>query len=288
MTGAAVAASVAAAACFGAASVLQHAGAARAPEWRAGDPRSLLRLGRQRPFQAGVALDGAGFVLSAWAIRVLPVFVVEAALASSLAVTALLAALVSGEALRRGERLAVIAAVGGLAFAAAAASPAGPHPARWTAGALVAGLPLVAAAALLLDRRPAGATGPVLAALSGTAFAGFALAARALGAGSRPALLADPLGWALAGYVVLGLHLYGGALRRSSATAATAACLAVESLLPSAVGVLALGDRARPGMAPAGAAGFVLATVASLVLARNEAPCISAAAPLIGSLDPGG
>lgn len=266
------AAALLAALCFGTASVLQHASAARAASGSALDPRLLVRLARQGPYLAGLGLDAVGFGLSAWAVRLLPLFVVQAALASSLAVTAVVAALVAREALRPAERNAVAAIVGGLVLLAVSAGPEQAAPGRGlTTAVLVAGLPLLIVAAALVERRAAGARpGMALGALGGLAFAGFGMAGRVLGTPPRPALLTDPLCWALVAYVGLGLLLYGAALQRGRVTTVTAACVVAETLVPAAVGVTLLGDAARPGLGLVAVTGFVLTTAAALWLARRD------------------
>ena len=79
--------------CYGTASVLQ-AVAARATQPGTGsgvDAALLLRALRQWRYIAGLALDGLGFVLQIVALRSIPIYAVGAALAASLAVTAVVA-----------------------------------------------------------------------------------------------------------------------------------------------------------------------------------------------------
>ena len=71
-------------------------------------PRLLLRLLRSAPYVAGLALDAAGFAATVVALRVLPLFVVESAVASSVGVTALVAARWLGARLLRPERIALV------------------------------------------------------------------------------------------------------------------------------------------------------------------------------------
>lgn len=267
-----LAAALLAAVCFGIASVLQHASAGRAEPGGALDPRLLVRLGRQGPYLAGLVLDALGFGLSTWAVRLLPLFVVQAALAASLAVTSVVAAVVAREALRSAERNAVAAIVGGLVLLGLAAGPEQAAPSRGGATAvLVGGLALLVLAAFGLERRPAGARpGMALGALGGLAFAGFVMAGRVLAAPPRPSLLADPVAWALVAYVALGLLFYGAALQRGRVTTVTAACVVAETLVPAAAGVVLLGDTARPGLGLVAATGFALTTAAALWLARAD------------------
>ena len=83
----------AAALAYGAATILQAIGvrrlAAAEPHWRA-------RARAGWPYAAGLGLDLVGFAVSVIALRTLPLFLVESAVASSVAVTAVLSVLVLG------------------------------------------------------------------------------------------------------------------------------------------------------------------------------------------------
>ncbi len=276
-----------AAACFGVASVLQHASAARADVGRALDIRLFGRLGRQGPYLLGLALDGVGFALTAWTVRLLPLFVVQAALASALAVTAVVAGVVAREALRPAERLAVAGIVGGLVLLGLSAAPGRTEPGRGMASLLlVAGIPGLVLLAVWVERRPSGTRpGMALGALSGLAFAGFGMTGRVMAAPPHPAMVVDPLAWAVVAYVALGLLLFAAALQRGRVTTITAACVVTETLVPAAVGVLALGDGARPGLAGVAATGFALTTAAALWLARAGTGAAAVAPALV--VEPG-
>src|SRR4051794_21031082 len=83
----------AAAIAYGAATVLQAVGARSTGRSAGPDARLLMRLLRSAPYVAGLSLDGVGFALSLAALRTQPLFIVQAIVSSSLAVTALLAVL---------------------------------------------------------------------------------------------------------------------------------------------------------------------------------------------------
>src|SRR4051794_37721516 len=83
----------AAAIAYGAATVLQAVGARTTGRSEGPDARLLMRLLRSAPYVAGLSLDGVGFALSLAALRTQPLFIVQAIVSSSLAVTALLAVL---------------------------------------------------------------------------------------------------------------------------------------------------------------------------------------------------
>ncbi|MYR57367.1 hypothetical protein GTY54_14390, partial [Streptomyces sp. SID625] len=109
-----------AAVCFGTATVFQAvaaraaAGADGVQAGPGGDAALLLRALRQWRYLLGLGLDGVGFVLQIAALRSLPIYAVGAALASSLAVTAVAAARLLRVRLRGTEWAAVAVVCAGL------------------------------------------------------------------------------------------------------------------------------------------------------------------------------
>jgi hypothetical protein len=271
---------LAAAVSYGVASVLQAVAARRTARAGSLDPRLLVRLARQLPYLAGLGLDLLGFLAALAALRTLPLFFVQSAIAGSVGVTALVAAAVFGVRLTRRE-ISALAGLGvGLFLLAASAQPehAAPLPAggRW---ALLAGVGLLigygAAAARLSD----AIGGPALAIGAGLGFAGVGVAARTIALPDRlwlPSHLwqvaTDPSAWAIGGYGVLSLLLFGTALQRGSVTAASALTFAVETVVPAAIGLALLGDRPRPGFAPVAVTGFLLTLGGAILLARYAEP----------------
>jgi len=77
---------------YGGASVLQSVAARRAESGSGLDPRLMVRLARSVPYVSGLVLDLAAFVASLVALRTLPLFLVQSAVASSVGVTAVIAA----------------------------------------------------------------------------------------------------------------------------------------------------------------------------------------------------
>ena len=261
--------------CYGAGSVLEQIGARREPAAATIDPRLLLRLTRRLPWLAGAGLDAAGWLLSLVALRTLPLFAVQSAVAGSVGVTALLSAAVFAVRPSTRQRRALIVLGAGLVLLGVAAAPAGPghmHGAgRWL---LTAGPTVVALAAFPVARAAQGEAGAArLGILAGISFSGVALAGHVLHVPSRPiVLLADPLVWALTAYGLMGTLLFALALQRGSATSASAAVFATETALPALVGLALLGDRARPALGWVAAAGFVATVAGALALAFSP-PC---------------
>jgi hypothetical protein len=130
-------------------------------------------------------------------------------------------------------------------------------------GVLIVGVAGVVAPRWLGPHR-ASAT---LGALAGLAFGGTALCARAVETDSSlSAAASDPLSWALVAYGIMGLSFYAAALQRGSVTVATACLYAAETLAPSLVGLVVLGDHARSGLAPLAAVSFALTLAAAVAL----------------------
>jgi hypothetical protein len=61
-------------------------------------------------------------------------------------------------------------------------------------------------------------------------------------------------------------------------TTVTALTFGIETTVPTVLGLLVLGDQARPGFVGPAVLGFVLAVTGSLALARYAEPTLPAAA----------
>lgn len=265
---------LAAAISYGIASVLQAVAARRTAPSVGLDPGLLVRLGSQLPYLAGLGLDLVGFLASLLALRRLPLFFVQSAIAGSVGVTAAVAVAVLGIRLQRRE-LAALAGLGiGLLLLAVSAQPDSgtplPSPARW---GLLAGVGLLVGYGVALARVPGTPGAAGLAVGAGLGFAGVGIAARTqVVPDPLWRLVADPLTWSIAGYGVLSVLLFGTALQRGSVTTASALTFSVETVVPAVVGLVLLGDRPRPGFAPVALTGFALTLAGALLLARYAEP----------------
>jgi hypothetical protein len=159
---------------YGVATLLQAVGLGRAA--RSPDARLVERAWTARLYVAGLALDGIGFLASVAALRTLPLFVVESAVASSVAVTAVLVVCFLGERLGGAEILALAAVGAGLVGLAGTARPGGAV-ALGSAGGwlLLAAVAPVGLLGLVASRSPSG--GPLLAVAAGLGFGGTGIAA---------------------------------------------------------------------------------------------------------------
>ena len=277
-----------AALCYGIASVMQaiavreasnrpHADAAGGGV----DPGLVPRMLRQWRFVASLILDTLGFVAQLVALQRLPLFAVQAIVASNLAVTAVLASLVIGVTLSWREWAAVTGVVAGVGLLGSSAGPEGA-----TAAGAVFKLALIVAVAGLgvCGLAAARFREPMRTLLLGTV-AGFGygligIAARVLNGFEPLTLLRDPAAYAVAAAGIVSFVFYATALESGSVTVATAAVVLAETLPPAIIGVMFLGDRTRPGLEPAAIAGFLLAVASAVMLARfGEAEHAARGAP---------
>ncbi|MEO7069275.1 MAG: hypothetical protein ABI131_02165 [Nostocoides sp.] len=248
-------------------------------------PRGIAAVVRAGwPYAAGLSLDLAGFLASISALRRLPLFLVQSAVASSIAVTAVLGAVVLGHRLSRRERLAVAGVVAGLALLAVTAV-SGPATRPGRGFGLSVTLSLVVVAGLLVwgvTHRGQATSVPALSVAAGLAFGVVGVAARTL-AVPHPLwhLVLHRHVWLLAVAGVLGTIAYAVALERGSVTSVAAICFSVETLLPAAVGLVWLGDGVRAGWWPVTALGFAATLGGCLTLAGRAEPT------LVGDAGPG-
>ncbi|KIF05187.1 membrane protein [Streptomyces sp. RSD-27] len=264
-----------AAVCFGTASVLQAVAAraaARPGDGSGVDTALFLRAVRQWRYLAGLALDAVGFVLQIIALRHVPIYVVGAAMAASLAVTAVVAARLLRVRLSRLEWCAVGVVSAGLLMLGLASGEEGHG-----VGTLALKLGLLGVAGLVLlvgavaGRLPDRSRALVLGLAAGTGFGVVEVAVRLVDSVSLRELL-NPALYALLLGGAAGFLLLTSALQRGSVTAATAGLVLGETVGPAAVGVVWLGDRTREGLEWLAVLGFLVAVAGSLALARFGEP----------------
>jgi len=283
-----LATALAAAVFFGLAMVLQALGARRhAPAGAAGVPagpvgtvRAMLNL----PYVCGLGLDLLGFVAQLIALRSLPLYVVQAALAAALAVTAVASAAVLRMRLGRIEWAGVAAVCAGLALLGVTAGAEGHRrPGTDVHWGLLVAVVVLAAIGVPAWRLSGPARALAMGALSGLGFGVVGLAVRLLPAVSWPhigPLFTEPASYALlAGGAVAFVFMTEG-VRGGAVTTATASMILTETAPPALLGALLLGDRTRAGLLPLAVAGFAVAVAGALTLARfGEVPAERDAAP---------
>lgn len=233
------------------------------------DPGLVPRMLRQWRFVASLGLDSLGFVAQLVALRRLPLFAVQAIVASNLAVTAVFASLLMGVALSWREWAAVTGVVAGVGLLGSSAGAEGATEAGTMFKlALIVAVGALAVCGLAAARLREPARTLLLGMVAGFGYGVLGIAARVLNGFEPLVLLRDPAAYAVAAAGIVSFVFYATALEGGSVTVATAAVVLAETLPPALVGVLFLGDTTRPGLAPAAVAGFLLAVASAVMLAR--------------------
>ncbi|HEY2549821.1 MAG TPA: hypothetical protein VGI64_04525 [Streptosporangiaceae bacterium] len=265
--------------CYGVAAVMQAIAVRSASHQRAAaaagdapvrvDPGLIVRMLHQGLFIASLIIDTVGFLAQLVALRRLPLFAVQAMIASNLAVTAVFASVLMRVKLHWREWMAVIGVVAGVGLLG---SSAGAEGAATVGPAFELGLILavvgVAFAGIAAARLPSPARTPVLGAVAGLGYGVLAVAARILPGFTPQQLVRNPAAYTLAAAGIVSFMLYASALEGGSVTVATAAVVLAETIPPAVIGVLFLGDTTRPGLTEVAAVGFALAVVCAVALAR--------------------
>lgn len=260
--------------CYGVASVLQAVSARRTTTTDNLDPRLLIRMLKQLPYLLGISLDSIGFVASVVALQLhQPLFVVQAIMASSVGVTAGIAAAM-GTRLGRNEWWALAGLGLGLVLLALSAGEQSDVRigAFWYWVMLGAAVPVALVG--LIGLRLRGTSAAVLLGVgAGLGFAITAVAARSLQIPSPLwKLVVTPAIWAIAAGGLIGLLLFALALQRVAVTTVTALVLGAETVVPSIIGLAFLGDTIRAGFVPVVVTGLVLALAGAGLLARFTEP----------------
>jgi drug/metabolite transporter (DMT)-like permease len=264
--------------CYGVATVLQ-AEATRSVDAGSDsgvDAVLLLRAVRQWRYLVGITLDGLGFLLQVAALRLVPIYVVAAAIAASLAVTAIVAAWVLSTRVSTVEWVAVGVVCVSLAMLGLAAGPEGtrrgPAGLGWALLVVVAAMFIAGAAAGRLGERSRAL---VLGLGAGGGFGVVEVAVRLIDPidPTKAAFYTNPAVYAVLAGGAAGFLLLTSALSRGSVTTAVAGMVVGETIGPALVGVVWLGDQTRPGLTWMVVAGFVVAVAGTLALSRfGEAP----------------
>ncbi|AEV84063.1 hypothetical protein ACWT_3040 [Actinoplanes sp. SE50] len=260
--------------CYGVATALQA---------RAAATGSMLGMLRRAPFLLGILLDLAGFGAQLLALRYRPLFVVQAAQAGNLAVTAVACVPLLGIRLNARQWSAVFAVCAGLALLGASSGAEGSTVVGTRTRLVLLAAALLLAAITPLATRLRAPAGPVVqGAVAGLGFGLTALAVRAVPSLQPAALLHDPAAYAAAICGVCAFASFAAGLQRGSVTAVAALAVIGETALPAAIGILLWHDRTRPGWAVPAVLGFVLAVAGALSLSSFAEPARQPAAPPAG------
>lgn len=266
--------------CYGVAAVMQamaiRSASRRPARVREGDPAAgrvdpglIIRLLGQWRFILSLLIDIIGFVAQLVALRRLPLFAVQAMVASNLAVIAVLAAWLMRARLWVLEWLAISGVIIGVGLlgSSAGAEGAADVDRGFQIGLMVA-VAGVGVAGVAAARLPGRARTPLLGAIAGLGYAVLAVAARILPGFAPAQLVRSPAAYTLAAAGIVSFLMYASALEGGSVTVATAAVVLCETVPAAAVGVMFLGDSTRRGLLGLAIPGFILAVAGAVTLAR--------------------
>jgi hypothetical protein len=259
--------------CYGTASALQARGALSTRESDQIDLGLVSRLARNGIYLGGITLAALGFVIQVPAIRAVPLYVVQSVQATNLAITALVAIPILKVRIRAYDLVAIAGLSLGLLLLLTSVSPSEPQliDSSFHLGLLASTIAL-GALGFAVGRVKGTAGGVSLGLIAGLEFGSVGVAIRILRADNISGVLADPAIYALVIAGICALLFYAAGLQRGSVTVITAALLVTQIGGSALIGVLALGDRARPGLGLLAAAGSILAVLGAVVLARFGQP----------------
>lgn len=260
--------------CFGISTVQQKVGADREKNIHSFDLTFLLRLLKDKQYTLGLILGVAGYGLILVALRVLPLFLVQAISASSIIVTAYGERLFLHKRLGKQSYWALAAVVAGLAILSVAAvsgrATVGSHGAKLLVEVLPIPLALIGLAFIYMRGRLSAF---VLAAVGGLAYGNTSTIGRII---SYPhpywKLAENPLLWSLVVSAVLGQYLFSVSLQRISATKSNAVMIALQTLGPASCGLLFFGDQIRSGFEILVLLAIILVIAGSAATAVAESP----------------
>ncbi|MEY2553089.1 MAG: hypothetical protein QOC57_949, partial [Ilumatobacteraceae bacterium] len=225
--------------------------------------RATLSVG----YMVGMALSVVAWVFSLIALHRLPLFAVQAIASSSIGVVVLITWGITGRKPSTREAVLLCVLAVALVALAAFAAPSEPKPVSWVFKFVIwVGVVAVVCAAVGATRVPGPRGSALLGAVSGLSDGGMALCARALHHHTLRALVLDPLALALIPFTVIGIVAFAASLQRGAVSVALACQQAVITVVPSVIGLLVLGDKARHGFAGLTYAGFALTVGVVLAL----------------------
>lgn len=256
-------------ACFGygIGSVLQSVGARRTAHVAGVGGVAMILI--QLPYLLGLAADTVAFAANVVALQRLPLFLVQSIVTASVGVTATIAAARGARLTWRDWTSLGVLGAGLVLLCLTADSESAVRVSETSQWIILASAVGPVGVGLVGLRFPARSSALVLAGAAGLAFTGVAVASRGLGSVRLdPALLTEPLLWAIIVQGVIGTVFFALALQRGAVTSVTAVTFMIEMVIPSLVGILLFGDTVHPGLEPYAVVGFLLAVGGAVSLMR--------------------
>jgi drug/metabolite transporter (DMT)-like permease len=262
-------------ACFsyGTASVLQSHAARRGGEAAVTAPtfRSTVTAILAPLFLAGMLLDALGFLGSLVSARLIPLFLSQTIMSANLAVTAVLSVVVLGVHLRARDWVAIAIVLAALCVLGFSAGELGTEvPGRHMHWSVLVASVLIFVFGVVLVRVLGKKAAVPAGLIAGILYGAMAVAVR-ITHGLDPfhwhALISDPAAWAVLIAGGGGFYLFTVALQIGSVNGVAAALVMGETVIPGVVGVLLLGDVAKPGLGWLVGVAFATAVAGAVAIA---------------------
>ena len=258
--------------CYGISAVIEDRAAKHTPATAQSGTRSAVRVTISVGYMVGMALSVVAWAFSLIALHRLPLFAVQSIATGSIGFVVLITWGLSRHTPSRREGLLLCVLAVALTSLAAFASPSEPKPVSWVFELFIwVGVLAVAGATVGAMRVPGARGSALLGALSGLSDGGMALCARALRDHTVVELVTDPLALALIPFTIIGIVAFAASLQRGAVSVAMACQQGVITVIPSLIGLLVLGDKARHGFGMLAYAGFgvTVCVVLSLTFATS-------------------
>jgi len=255
--------------CNGIAAVLQKLSADKQKTVFSLRFKLLFLLIKDWPYLIGIILDIAAWIFTLIAVHNLPLFIVQPIIAFGVVITVI----VEHYVFRLKFKLQILLAIGltiiGLLLLAIAAQPQVVIQVSSLVrlSILIAPIILVIIGAFFARRKDKSAT-IILAAISGLAFGGTAIAGRILNF-SLPYwhILYNQMFIAIIAYGIIGLLLFTMALQRHQASTINAVMITFETTAPIIIGLLFFGDKPKNNLWFLVIIGLVIALSGTLMIA---------------------
>jgi drug/metabolite transporter (DMT)-like permease len=254
-----------AAACFDGAIALQAAEARKVQTDEGLNPALLARLARRPRWLAAIGIDLMGWPFQLAALSLVPLTVVQPALALGLILLLVLGDRMLGERPGPPEILGVALLVVGVAvLAVVAPEHTDKHAGTTALVAVSAGMVLLALAPFAF-----GARGPLLVVAAGSAYTLAAIGSKLLTDELATGTAKAAVAWAAVAGIgaLLGKLAESAALQRMAAAAAAAPIFAIQAVVPVLAAPWLTGEHWNAGVP----AGLVLVLAGTLLLARSRA-----------------
>jgi len=252
--------------------VLEQIAARRQKDIRSLHPSHFVKLFSQGPYVSGIILDLVGWGLFLLAARTLPLFLDLSFLVAGLMVTAIVAQLRSLTKINRTEVGAIVLVMVGIVLLGIVAEPSRVHSVSHHFVQILEIFPVVLAVIGLswLRSNTARPAALALAICSGLAFGATGIISRVINIAHLGLhTILQPLVIALIAYGVLGMLFLTAALQKDAINRVTSTLYSSELAIPSLLGILFLGDRARHGLWSVVIVGFVCVIIGTLIIAQD-------------------